>query len=215
MPDKLSDSDKFLARLLIKWWQTATDIKDGDRASLARLRRCSNIAEAVNECAFIGLLGCCGRARENDWVKLALVASVLAYIRGDQGECKRKKEEADEKKSDNSDEYQPPESNARLIGPDADRVDAEDASSALYKIVRFRRLLSVKTVEECQRAFRRLVMLMKGKRIINIEDLVASLLQWSADIAGEEISEKRHLKWVEDYYWNTASYKNSQKMDSV
>ena len=122
----------------------------GDRAALARLRRCASVAEAMQEPATMLLFRRCGAAGPADLPRVALVAAVLAHVRIDQ----------------------PGQRVARQIGPDS----PENPETALLKPLRFRRLMEAASPDERLAAFRRLVAI--ADRVLNVHDLAAALLNW-------------------------------------
>ena len=85
------------------WWREMqsdpTRGRPGDRAALARLRRCATVAEAMQDPATIVLFRRCGASGPNDLPAIGLAAAVLAHLRQDQ----------------------PAKSVARQIGPDSPR----------------------------------------------------------------------------------------------
>jgi CRISPR system Cascade subunit CasB len=130
--------------------------KEGDRAALARLRRCPTPADAMVEEATLALfrrLGL-GRADVGRLPRVALIAMVLAHVRADA-------------------EGEPA---ARAVG----RASLEDAESAKMSALRFRRLLAAWHDEELAQQMRRLVALADGR--INVGDLAASLFFWGEKI---------------------------------
>ena len=90
----------------------------GDRAALARLRRCATVAEAMQDPATIALFRRCGATGPNDLPAIGLAAAVLAHVRQDQ----------------------PAQRVARQIGPD----NPEKPETALLKPLRFRRLMEAR-----------------------------------------------------------------------
>lgn len=139
----------------IAWWATLTPDRsggrNGDRAALARLRRCATIAEAMQEPATIELHRRCGAEHAADLPAVALAAATLAHLRRDR----------------------PGMPVARQIGPESpDRPE-----TARLKPLRFRRLLEAETPEEAMPAFRRLLSLADGEA--NLRDLAHSLFRWT------------------------------------
>ena len=70
------------------WWRElqpdpARD-KPGDRAALARLRRCATVAEAMQEQATIALFRRCGGTGPRELPVVGLAAAVLAHVRDDE-----------------------------------------------------------------------------------------------------------------------------------
>ncbi|MBB2201094.1 type I-E CRISPR-associated protein Cse2/CasB [Gluconacetobacter tumulisoli] len=160
------------------WWRELRPDpgrgKPGDRATLARLRRCGCVADALFEPAVQALARRCGARHEDDLARVALVAAVLAHVRSD-------------------DASQPV---ARQVGP----VDATDAKTALCKPVRFRRVLDADGFDECLRAFRRLVILSGSN--VNVSDLARSVLAWPREGMWDHAAAERiRVRWVYEY-WN-------------
>lgn len=148
------------------WWRGLLPDPDrpnpaeraGDRAALARLRRCPSVAAAMQEPATIGLFRLCQAEQERDLVPIALAAAVLAHLRGDRPEL----------------------SVARQIGPESpDRPE-----TARLKPLRFRRLLEAAEPDDCLAAFRRLLALTGGEA--NARDLARALLDWTDRFRAEE-----------------------------
>jgi CRISPR system Cascade subunit CasB len=132
--------------------------RSGDRAALARLRRCASVAEAMQEPATIGLFRLCQAEHERDLLPVALAAAVLAHLRGDK----------------------PGLPVARQVGPESpDRPE-----TALLKPLRFRRLLEATEPDDCLTAFRRLLAIANGKA--NACDLVRALFTWTDRFHAEE-----------------------------
>jgi len=137
------------------WWREMqpdhSKGRSGDRAALARLRRCATVAEAMQDAATISLFRRCGATGPNDLPAIGLAAAVLAHVRQDQ----------------------PAQKVARQVGPDS----PEKPETALLKPLRFRRLMEATTDDERLTAFRRLVALAGGT--LNLTDLSNALLDWS------------------------------------
>lgn len=121
----------------------------GDRAALARLRRCATVAEAMSEPASIALFRALGFGLPERFPDAALVAAVLAHVR----------------------EHAPGPSFARAIGPQ----QADD--DALVSGLRFRRLMQAETHDEQLIAFRRAVAL--AGDVANVTDLARGLLAFN------------------------------------
>jgi CRISPR system Cascade subunit CasB len=142
-------------RAAASWWREMqphpANRQPGDRAALARLRRCTTVAEAMQDPAAIALFRRCGATNPNDLPAVGLAAAVLAHLRLDQ----------------------PALTVARQIGPEA----PEKPETALLKPLRFRRLMEATTDNERLIAFRRLVALAGGA--LNLTDLAGALLDWS------------------------------------
>lgn len=147
----------------IAWWTALTPEpaanRKGDRAALARLRRCASIAEAMQEPATIELFRRCGADDPADLPIAALAAATLAHLRADR----------------------PGPPVARQLGPES----PDKPETALLKPLRFRRLLEAETPEEALPAFRRLLSLAGGEA--NLRDLAHALLDWTSRARGEEI----------------------------
>ncbi|MDB5369345.1 MAG: CRISPR-associated protein Cse2 family [Roseomonas sp.] len=139
------------------WWRDlqpdpATQ-RPGDRAALARLRRCALVSDAMQESATIALFRRCRADDPRDLVPVALAAAVLAHLRVDK----------------------PPLTVARLVGPES----SDKPETALLKPLRFRRLMEAAGADERLTAFRRLVALAKGE--LHLTDLAAALLFWNEE----------------------------------
>jgi CRISPR system Cascade subunit CasB len=135
------------------WWRDlqpdpATG-RGGDRATLARLRRCATVADLMLEPATIILFRRCSARAVHDLPPIALAAGVLAHVRADEA-------------------LHP----ARRVGPDA----PEKPETALLKPLRFRWLMEAHGPDERLIAFRRLVAL--ADRTLNIAELSDALLHW-------------------------------------
>ena len=137
------------------WWREMQPDpakgRPGDRAALARLRRCATVAEAMLDPATIALFRRCGATGPDDLPVIGLAAAVLAHLRQDQ----------------------PAQRVARQIGPEP----PEKPETALLKPLRFRRLMEATTDDERLTAFRRLIALAGGA--LNLTDLADALLNWS------------------------------------
>ena len=139
----------------VSWWRDLQPDPErqypGDRATLARLRRCGDIAELMLEPATIGLFRRVEADRADDLPLVALAAGVLAHVRADE----------------------PAILVARQIGPD----NPDKPETALMKPLRFRRLMEAETPDERLIAFRRLVAL--ARNTLSARDLAGSLLGWT------------------------------------
>ena len=137
------------------WWFELTPDPNrhhaGNRGALARLRRCSSVAEAMQEPATMSLFQRCEATHPGDLPAIGLAAAVLAHVRRDQ----------------------PGMPVARLIGPDS----PDKPETALMKPLRFRRLLEAGEPDECLIVFRRLVALAGGE--VQVRDLSRALLDWT------------------------------------
>jgi CRISPR system Cascade subunit CasB len=140
----------------VAWWRDLQPDPgrnySGDRAALARLRRCATVAEAMQDPATISLFRRCGGSGPWDLPTAGLAAAVLAHVRNDDRDNTRI---------------------ARRVGPDnTDRVE-----TALLKPLRFRRLMDADLPDERLAAFRRLAAL--AGNTVNVSDLAAALLNWN------------------------------------
>jgi CRISPR system Cascade subunit CasB len=142
----------------VAWWRDLRphpgQKRSGDRAALARLRRCTTVAEAMQEQATITLFRRCGGAGPWDLPVAALAAAVLARVWAD-------------------DPTEP--LIARRIGPDS----TAKPETALLKPLRFRHLMEAQSPDERLAALRRLIALVGGK--LNVADLAAALLHWNEE----------------------------------
>lgn len=140
----------------VDWWRDLQPDPgrnhSGDRAALARLRRCASVAEAMQDPATISLFQQSGGNDPRDLPAAGLAAAVLAHVRND---------DADNR------------SIARRVGPD----NTDKAETALLKPLRFRRLMDADLPDERLAAFRRLAALARAK--LNVGDLTAALLNWN------------------------------------
>ena len=136
------------------WWERLQPQKSGngratgDRAALARLRRCSTWFEAAAEPETIVLFRRIGQHDEKRLPRVAILAAVLAHVRKDESS-----------------------KIASSVGPKDGKEE-----NALLKPLRLRRLLSATADDEILTAFRRLVAL-KGCTA-NIADLTRNILHW-------------------------------------
>ncbi|ACI50222.1 CRISPR-associated protein, Cse2 family [Gluconacetobacter diazotrophicus PA1 5] len=171
------DDRNAIAEKARNWWrelQPDPGGRPGDRGTLARLRRCASIVDALFEPAVQTLARRCGARREGELARVALVAAVLAHVRSDN----------------------PAQFVARQIGP----TDMAKVATALCKPVRFRRLLDASEFDECLTAFRRLVTL--AGRTVNVADLARSVLAWPRTGMWDDMAaEKIRVRWVYEY-WN-------------
>lgn len=124
-----------IGRIAAEWWEAmqprdeADKQRSGDRAGLARLRRCASVAEAAFDAATHQLCHRLG-AGEAGLERAALIAAVLAHARANN----------------------PAQKVARQIGVSGD-------GTAAMSDLRFRRLLQADTPDEQLAGFRRLVAL--------------------------------------------------------
>ena len=126
----------------------------GDRAALARLRRCATIAEAMQEPATLALFRRLSATQHSDLPTIALTAAVLAHVRTDSAKTA------------------PGQHVARQVGP----TSLDEPNTATLKPLRFRRLMEAEG-EDRLAAFRRLVAIAGGT--LPVQDLAAALLDWS------------------------------------
>ena len=143
----------------VRWWRELQpnekhpdpSRRSGDRAALARLRRCTTVAEAGAEPEALALARSLKAGpRQPDLLGSALLAAiVLAYVRQDDRGA----------------------SVARRLG--AGGADQRARMSPL----RLARLLAAETIEERLIAFRRVVALLDGQ--VNVANLSHALLDWS------------------------------------
>ena len=138
------------------WWRdlqpSADGLRPGNRAALARLRRCATVAEAMQEPATIALFQRCRGTAPWQLPEVGLAAAVLAHVRDDDRDHPRI---------------------ARRVGPE----NTDKPETALLKPLRFRRLMEADLPDERLAAFRRLVALAGGK--LNVSDLAIALLRWN------------------------------------
>lgn len=170
--------DRATARQVATWWHELQPDPErkhpGDRATLARLRHCGSVTEALFEPETQMLAQRCAAQGENAIARMALVAGVVAHVRTDTPAMRL----------------------ARQIGP----VDMKDAATTLCKPIRFRRLLDARTYDECLRGFRRLVVLAGGA--VNVTDLAHALLLWPREGTHDDVrAEWIRREWVYQY-WN-------------
>jgi CRISPR system Cascade subunit CasB len=140
----------------VAWWRDLQPDPErnqsGDRAAVARLRRCTTVAEAMQDPATISLFQRCGGSGPWDLPVAGLAAAVLVHIRDDDRANPRI---------------------ARRVGPE----NTDKTETALLKPLRFRRLMGADLPDERLAAFRRLAALARGN--LNVGDLAAALLNWS------------------------------------
>lgn len=153
---------------------------DADRAAMARLRR-AGVADALADPAVLDLyrsLGLGSSEREISgrlpWV--AAVATVLAHVREDV----------------------PADSAGRRTHPAraAGRKHFDDKpETAAVKPVRFRRLMTARTVDEVQRQMRRLVAVLSPGPI-DVGGLGRSILDWPDPERGD----RTRTRWIFEYH---------------
>jgi len=138
-----------------EWWRDLQPDparrRPGDRAALARLRRCASVGEAMLEPATITLFRRCGGTGPADLPAIGLAAAVLVHVREDV----------------------PGLSVARQLGPD----QPDKPETAILKPLRFRRVIEAGPEDERLIALRRLVALAGGS--LNLRDLADALLDWT------------------------------------
>ncbi len=162
------------AQIAHRWWAELQGVnrddglhRGGNPAALARLRRASTPLAAIEEPSVFDLyrrLGF-GRSDINRWLsRVGVLAAVLAHIRTD----------------------------ASIADGGHRRRFAETLGGdpPLMSPLRFKRLLAATSDQDLLIVFRRAVAL-AGAKNINVEDVAASLLDWS---------ERRRMGWAFDYY---------------
>jgi CRISPR system Cascade subunit CasB len=151
----------------VGWWRELqpdpASGRGGDRATLARLRRCATVGELMLEPAAIVLFRRCQADMAGDLPPIALAAGVLAHVRADDST----------------------HSVAWLVGPEA----PEKPETALLKPLRFRWLMEARSADERLAAFRRLVAL--ADRTLNVRDLAEALLDWREERPWSEERQRR------------------------
>jgi CRISPR system Cascade subunit CasB len=122
------------ATIALGWWSVLQPEHDsgGDRAALARLRRCATATQAASEPATIELAHRLGIGWEG-LGRVAVLAAVLAHIRKHDGSAKA-----------------------------ARQLRAPDRSTPLMSLLRFRRLIQAETEDDRIIAFRRAAALARG-----------------------------------------------------
>lgn len=173
------------------WWRALQPDpvrgEPGDRAALAKLRRCSSVVDVLFEPAAQDLARRCGARGGGALERIALVAGVLAHVRVDG----------------------PGLPVARQIGP----VDATDSTTALCKPVRFRRLLDMAEFDDCLRGFRRLVALADAE--MNVSDLAEAVFLWPRPEGGDsEAADRVRVRWVYEY-WNAGEPESNAPSDQA
>ncbi len=152
-PAKSGKPDRFTVAK--RWWESLQPSKSGDgsagggnRAALARLRRCSTWFEAAAEPETAHLFRRIGQHDERRLPRIAVLAVVLAHVRTEE-----------------------PSKLASSVGPENGTEE-----NAKLKPLRLRRLLSATADDEILTAFRRLVALKGGTA--NVADLTRNILNW-------------------------------------
>lgn len=140
------------------WWESLQPSKHGEersgggnRAALARLRRCSTWMEAAAEPETIMLFRRLGESDPNRLPRVAALAAILAQVRADEVS-----------------------KIASSIGP-----EGGDDKTARLSPLRLRRLLTTKGDDAILTAFRRLVAMKDGAA--NVGDLARLILTWDSE----------------------------------
>lgn len=135
----------------LSWWSGLQPEAPGggDRAALARLRRCATVAEAMSEPASIALFRALGFVAPDRFPDAALLAAVLAHVR----------------------EHAPGARFARAIGPQP------PDDSSIVSALRFRRLMQAESHDEQLIGFRRAIAL--AGDVANVTDLARGLLAFN------------------------------------
>ncbi len=141
---------------VIAWWHAlqpdpATG-RSGDRATLAKLRRCATVSEVMLEPAAMDLFRKCKPDDSRDLPAVALAAGVLSHVRATE-----------------------PGHPARHVGPES----PDHPETALLKPLRFRVLMEARTPDERLTSLRRLVAL--AGQTLNVGYLASALLDWNED----------------------------------
>lgn len=175
-PSPLRQSARELESAARSWWHALqpdpSGGRRGDRAALARLRRCTAPIDAMTEPAVFDLYRRMGftaaeAALRLPWV--AVVAMVLAHVRDDASD-----------------------SPARSVG--RQHWDDQSFDTAWMKPLRFQRLLAAREPEDVAREMRRLVAL--AERRINVGALAAAVLEWADPDRGDQL----RARWAFDYH---------------
>ena len=135
------------------WWRALQPDpganRPGDRAALARLRRCDTVTQAMQDEAALLLFRAVKATGPDDLPGVGLAAAVLAHVREDRSGTV-----------------------ARLVGPDS----LDKPETALLKPLRFRRVMEADGLDERLVAFRRLAAIAGGA--LPVRDLASALLDW-------------------------------------
>lgn len=141
-----------------RWWSNLrpSEKSPGDRAALARLRRCVSPMEAAAESATSDLFHALGfHSPEKNLERVAVLAIVLSGVReNNRGKI------------------------ARALGPSKDKAD-----DAILTPLRLRRFLAARGAGETLVAFRRVVRMLGG--VADVNDLAELVLAWNEDGAGD------------------------------
>lgn len=173
MSEEKEPERKTAGQIALAWWSPLADRETGDRATMARLRRCRSTLEAMTVTAAITL----ARRLKDRGVSLdeaAGLARVLAHVR--------------------EHDRTPLMRAAGWKTFPGERKESEAGDDRpLLSGGRFRRLL-LTTPEERGSAFVRLVQLLGGRA--NVHDLTESYLDWR----DEERRERRRQRWAYQYF---------------
>jgi len=135
------------------WWRYLNDPKTGDRASLARLRRCETALDAASIPAGLRLARkLCAGAEDQNLDKALELAILLAQVRGDA-----------------------PQKPMRAVGWKTFPSGKDAGEPPVLSELRFRQLLQT-TPENRLEKFKRLVRLMKGAA--NVAELAQDFWFW-------------------------------------
>ncbi len=154
-----------------KWWRALSDTKYGDRAAMARLRRCETPVDALTVAPALALSRALQRNQPDtssfqDALGLAIL---LAHVKEDDTQHLM-----------------------RAAGwktfPGEKKETEAGADHPLLSELRFRRLIQTASDEKLT-AFKRLVRIMSGK--VDVVDLAESYLFWG---------DKRRERWAFDYF---------------
>lgn len=160
------------------WWRALQplDIEGGrklpgDRATLARLRRCSSPHEAVAEPATGKLFRNLGfdRRHETKFGRVGALAAVLAHVRAEPTPLKK-------------------------VGIAIAAPPGGAPAEAIVKPARFKHLVSARGDEEIMIAFRRVVALLD--RTADVRNLSHLILSWTDDEAGD----RARTRFAFDYH---------------
>ena len=176
------------------WWKSLGPSKDeqgrtlpGNRAALARLRRCSTVLDVIAEPAtgkLVRALGINWRSEDGppgELERAAALAGVLAHVR---------------------------ESDRRKIATAIGAPPGGDAKEALLKPTRFRTLMAARTGDELLIGFRRAVAILDRKA--NIRDLSKVIFGWSDDEAGDRV----RTRFAFDFY-GASDYAPQTSTDTI
>lgn len=155
-----------------QWWRSLGPVKledgrmlSGDRAALARLRRCSSVNQAIAEPPTRKLFkkldfeiprGDSDVWRLDNVERVAALAVVLAHVK---------------------------DNDRRRIAIAIGAPPGGEANEALVKPNRFRTLMAARTGDEIMTSFRRVVAMLDGTA--SVQDLARLILGWTDDDAGD------------------------------